>query len=39
VRRDLPLNERVTVRLDPRAPGELTFSCGMDMLKGVIVVR
>ncbi len=39
VRRALPLNERVTVRLDPREPGDLTFSCGVDMLKGVIVVQ
>lgn len=39
VRRALPLNERVVVRLAPRAPGDLTFSCGMDMLKGVIVVK
>lgn len=39
VRRDLPLDVRVTVRLPPRAPGELSFSCGMDMLKGVIIVR
>jgi RND family efflux transporter MFP subunit len=39
VRRALPLNERVIIRLEPRAPGDLTFSCGMDMLKGVIIVR
>lgn len=38
IRRDLPLGERVVVRIPPRDPGELAFSCGMDMLKGVIVV-
>ncbi len=38
VRRPLPLNECVTIRLPPQPPGELSFSCGMDMLKGVIVV-
>jgi len=38
VRRDLPLNARITIRLPPQPPGELSFSCGMDMLKGVIVV-
>jgi len=38
IRRDLPLNERVTIRLPPQPPGELSFSCGMDMLKGVIIV-
>jgi multidrug efflux pump subunit AcrA (membrane-fusion protein) len=38
IRRALPLNERVTIRLSPQPPGELFFSCGMDMLKGVIIV-
>ncbi len=38
VRRDLPLNARITIRLPPQPPGELSFACGMDMLKGVIVV-
>lgn len=38
IRRALPLNERVTIRLQPQPPGELSFSCGMDMLKGVIIV-
>lgn len=39
VRRELPLNQEVVVRIPARAPGELAFACGMDMLKGVIVVR
>lgn len=38
IRRPLPLDERVTIRLPAQAPGELSFSCGMDMLKGVIIV-
>ncbi len=38
IRRALPLDERVTVRMPPQPPGELSFSCGMDMLKGVIIV-
>jgi cobalt-zinc-cadmium efflux system membrane fusion protein len=38
IRRALPLNQRVTIRLPARDPGELAFSCGMDMLRGVIVV-
>lgn len=38
IRRELPLNTRVSIRIPAREPGELTFSCGMDMLKGVIVV-
>ncbi len=39
IRRELPLDERITIRLPPQAPRELSFSCGMDMLKGVIIVR
>jgi len=38
IRRALPLDERVTIRMPPQSPGELSFSCGMDMLKGVIIV-
>jgi RND family efflux transporter MFP subunit len=38
VRQDVPLDTRITIRLPPQPPGELSFSCGMDMLKGVIVV-
>jgi len=39
VQRDLPRDERVTIRLPPQSPRDLSFSCGMDMLKGVIIVR
>jgi RND family efflux transporter MFP subunit len=38
IRRDLPFGERVVIRIPAREPGELAFSCGMDMLKGVLVV-
>ncbi len=38
IKRSLPVNEEVVIRLPPRAPGELTFSCGLNMLRGVIVV-
>lgn len=38
IRRGLALDERVIIRLPPQPPGELSFSCGMDMLKGVIIV-
>jgi len=38
IRRALPLDARVTIRMPPQPPGELSFSCGMDMLKGVIIV-
>ncbi|MBC7793248.1 MAG: cupredoxin domain-containing protein [Clostridia bacterium] len=36
---DLPLNMPVEISLTPREPGTIAFACGMDMLKGAIVVR
>ena len=36
--RKLPLNEPVEVTVTPQAKGEIAFACGMDMLKGTIVV-
>lgn len=36
---DLPLNEPVTIEFTPTEGGEFTFSCGMDMQHGTIVVR
>jgi plastocyanin domain-containing protein len=36
--RKLPLNEKVEITLTPQARGEIAFACGMDMLKGTIVV-
>ena len=38
INRKLPLNELVTVEFTPRK-GEFTFSCGMGMLRGKIVVQ
>jgi RND family efflux transporter MFP subunit len=38
VKRALPLNEPVTIEVTP-ARGELAFACGMDMLKGTVVVE
>ena len=37
--RKLPLNERVEVTLTPDSTGTISFACGMDMLKGSIVVE
>jgi RND family efflux transporter MFP subunit len=39
IKRDLPLNVTVSVPIPPRATGELAFVCGMNMLKGTVVVR
>lgn len=39
VRKALPLNEPVVVRITPKEPGEIAFACGMNMLRGTIVIR
>lgn len=38
VRKDLPLNQEVAVEFTPGKAGEHVFACGMDMVKGAIVV-
>ena len=39
IRRALPLNQPVVIEVTPRAAGELTFVCGMNMLRGTVVVE
>jgi plastocyanin domain-containing protein len=38
IERKLPLNEPVTVEFTPRK-GEFSFACGMDMIKGKLIVE
>ena len=38
INRALPLNEPVTIEFTPRK-GEFTFACGMNMLKGKLIVE
>jgi plastocyanin domain-containing protein len=38
INRKLPLNEPVTVEFTPHK-GEFTFACGMDMIKGKLIVE
>ena len=38
IKRALPLNQRVAIEFTPRA-GEVTFVCGMNMLRGTVVVQ
>jgi plastocyanin domain-containing protein len=38
IKRDLPLNQPVTVEIKPTKTGEFAFMCGMNMLKGAVVV-
>jgi plastocyanin domain-containing protein len=38
IERKLPLNEPVTVEFTPRK-GEFTFACGMNMIRGKLIVE
>lgn len=39
VRKQLPLNEKVSVEIIPQKEGEFTYSCGMGMYHGKIIVK
>lgn len=39
IRKHLPLNQKVTVEINPQKIGEFGYSCGMNMYHGKIVVR
>ncbi len=39
IRKDLPLKQPVAVDLTMPASGKVTFTCGMDMYKGAVVVE
>ena len=39
IRRPLPLNKPVAIEFTPKASGEIAFVCGMNMLRGTIVVQ
>jgi RND family efflux transporter MFP subunit len=39
IKRDLPLNKPVVVEFTPNKAGEIGFGCGMNMLRGKIVVK
>ena len=39
IARDLPAFETTTIELTPQEAGEFTFTCGMNMLRGTLVVE
>lgn len=39
IRRTLPLNEYVTIRFTPKKAGTFSFVCGMNMLRGKMIVQ
>ncbi len=38
IKRNLPVGETVTVEFTPQENGEIGFTCGMDMLRGKVIV-
>jgi len=39
IRRDLPMNQPVVVTLTPKTKGEFSFTCGMNMMHGKLIVQ
>lgn len=39
IRQPLPMNQPVEITFTPDKKGDLTYACGMDMIKGQIAVR
>lgn len=39
IKRTLPLNQPVVIEFTPATSGEIAFACGMNMLKGAVVVQ
>ena len=39
VKKELPLNQPVTVTVTPSKTGKITYACGMDMVTGVLIVE
>lgn len=39
IRKYLPLNQKITIEIKPNKTGEFTYSCGMNMFHGKIIVE
>lgn len=39
IRRSLPLNQPVVIALTPKKRGEFSFTCGMNMMRGKLIVQ
>lgn len=39
IRRSLPLNQAVVITLMPNKKGEFSFTCGMNMMRGKLIVQ
>lgn len=39
IKKELPLNQKVTIGITPQETGEFKFTCGMNMFHGKIIVK
>jgi len=39
IRRYLPLNQKIDIKITPQISGEFVYSCGMNMYHGKIIVK
>jgi plastocyanin domain-containing protein len=39
IRRELPLNKSIVIKFTPNKRGKFTFACGMNMVRGTLVVQ
>lgn len=39
IKKELPLNEKVTIEITPQKAGEFGYACGMNMYHGKIIVK
>ncbi len=39
IKKELPLNQKVSIEITPQKPGEYMFACGMNMYHGKIIVK
>ena len=39
IARDLPAYKTTSIELTPQKPGEFTFTCGMNMMRGKLIVQ
>ncbi len=39
IKKELPLNQKVTIEITPEKIGEFKFTCGMNMFHGKIIVK
>ena len=39
IKRELPLNQPVVITITPKKKGEFSFTCGMNMMRGKLIVK